>query len=208
MGIFDLFRKKDKQEKPSIEGMKQATEQQSVIEQHDYSSIVEIADIITNGDRQAISDMELLAQDTNKFYITYKLWCDEMLQGECQKQDIFFVLAYWLTGYSVQNFNNPNCFGWYIDWKEETGEILLGLKEPIEKLGYPLSLDDIPFTGEEFTDEALEIIDRHFMKKGYHLIFQDTDSDCYHLFIVKSGDYERLVKLGEEIGIRFSNKFR
>lgn len=208
MSIFDLFRKKEKQEQPSIEKVRPTEEQQPVTQQRDYSNIIELAAIITNGDRQAISDMELLAQDTNRFYIKYKLWCDEMLEGECKKQDIFFIFAYWLTGYSVQDFENPNGFGWYIDWKEETSEILWGLKEPIEKLGYPLSLDDIPFTGEEFTDEALEMINTHFMKKGYHLIFQDTDSDCYHLFIVKSGDYDKLVKLGSEIDIRFSNRFR
>lgn len=207
MSILDLFKKKDEPAPQLIEQAGQE-EQLTAAEQRDYSNIVEITNIITNGDRQAISDMELLAQDTNKFYEKYKIWCDEMLEGECRKQDIFFVLAYWLTGYDVQDFNNPNCFGWYIDWKEETGEIISGLKEPIERLGYPLDLDDIPFAGEEFTDEALDIINHHFIKKGYHLIFQDTDSDCYHLFIVKISDYDRLVKLGKEIDIKFSNQFR
>lgn len=196
MSIFDLFKKQDKRE------------QQSIIKQRNYSNIVDIANIITNGNRQAISDMELLAKNTDGFHTKYKIWCDEILGKNCKNHDTPFILAYWLVGYSVQGFDNPNIFGCYIDWKEETSEIIYELKKPIENLGYPLSLNDIPFTGKEFTDEALDIINNHFMKKGYNLIFQDTDSDCYHLFIVKTSDYDRLVKSGKEIDIKFSNKFR
>lgn len=207
MSIFDLFKKQDKREQQSIENIRHAAEQQSMIEQRDYCNIVDIANIITNGNRQAISDMELLAQNTAGFHTKYKIWCDEMLRRNCEKQDIPYILAYWLTGYSVPGFDNPNIFGCYIDWKEETDEIIYGLKKPIENLGYPLSLDDIPFTGKEFTNKALDTIHNHFIKKGYNLIFQDTDSDCYHLFLVKTSDYDRLVKLGEEIDLKFSNRF-
>lgn len=146
---------------------------------------------------------------TGKHKILWKL--QSVLYHSLRDTPLYGYNTPWIITYQIpvyQSLNdNPNIFGCYIDWKEETDEIIYGLKKPIENLGYPLSLDDIPFTGKEFTNKALDTIHNHFIKKGYNLIFQDTDSDCYHLFLVKTSDYDRLVKLGEEIDIKFSNRF-
>lgn len=171
---------------------------------YDYSGMASLVRILTNGDEQVVQDMVLLAQDHKAFMVQYAAWCDEMLEGVTDPHTIILVaMAYWLTGYAVEDFTPPCCYGGYIDWKEATDDILWNLEKPIQNLGYPLSLSDILFAGDEFTDEALQTIGSYCKANGYTLVTLDTDSDCYHLFIVKAADFDRLVALGKPASMRF-----
>ena len=121
-----------------------------------------------------------------------------------QKTDILIISVFWLVGY---NTSYEGYYGCYIDWKEETSDILECISNMIKKLAFPLSVNDIEFTGEEFTNEALNLIDIHFKKIGYTLVTLDTDSDSYHLFISTLDDFKKLVVLGKDIDFKFYNNY-
>lgn len=205
--MFGLFGKKKKQNKAEEKAREDAKIKQAE-KIRDYSVIPEMTRIMTNGNEQAVEDMLLLAKDQSAFIQKYKVWCDGLLDGITDKHSIILVaMAYWLTGYGVQGYTPPFQFGEYIDWKEETEEILEGLKKPIETLGYPLDLNEIEFSDDDFTDVVLQKINDYCTTQGYALVTLDTGSDCYHLFIVKANDLAKLIALGKEAGIRLYNSY-
>lgn len=206
--MFGLLKKKNKS-KETDEKTKQTETQNYLQKECDYRSLSEITSILTNGDAQAVKDMTLLAKDSMAFIEQYKVWCDYILTDITDRHSVTLVTtAYWLTGYDVEGCVPPCRYGGYIDWKEETDDILWNLEEPIQNLGYSISLDEISFTNQECTDEALQIINDFFAIKGYVLVALDTDSDCYHLFIVKTEDFDKLLALGNEIGFKFFNRYK
>lgn len=172
--------------------------------ERDYTNIVEIARILTNGNADVVRDFTLLAQDHEAFAAKYADWCGKMLGDSPERDEAMLCMtAYWLAGHDT-----PYKFGGYIDWKEATEEINAHLEEAIANLGYPLDMKAVAFTGEEFTDEALTKIDAYFREKGYTLVSLDSGGDCYHLFVVPLNDFDRLVRLGANLGLRFFNDFQ
>jgi hypothetical protein len=190
-------------------GKKQAAEPSPKI--FDYSVLSEMTAIITNGSNRAVSEMEPLAQSVAAFAEAHSDWCGEMgvnTSGERQAETLN-IFAYWLTGYTAtrDKTKDPAQFGAYIDWKEETEDILWGLSEADKNLGYGLNLGEIQFSGDESTDRALSAIDKFLSQKGLALTTLDTQSDCYHLFVLRGGDFERLTRLAERVGFRFTRDF-
>ena len=203
MGFFDFFKKKPDTEKSTA---LPETEKKVIIPQLDEKTaenIIQIAKIISNNDLDVVRDFTELVTDYTAFYQKHEEWCDDMVAGVQNHMDIILlILAYWLAGYDTDYK-----YGGYIDWKEETSEIVWHLDDALKNLKYPLDINAVKFTGEEFTDAALAKIDEHFMKSGYNLFTLDTGGDCYHLFIAAVGDYEKLVKLGDEVGFTFTNEY-
>lgn len=70
-------------------------------------------------------------------------------------------------------------------------------------MGYGVNVEESDINGEEETYEALAVIDAHIRKHGYALALLDTNSDCYHLYVVPQNEYEKLKKLGESAGFNF-----
>ncbi len=195
MGIFNFFTKnKKKSESKKNENL--VIESENIIP--DYKNTIELTKIITNYDETAVKDISLLVENYTEFYEKHKNWCDEMgFDG-----DILLTFAYWLTGYDT------DCkYGAYIDWKEATEDIIWNLEPAIKNLNYPLDLTKIEFSGNEFTFEALRVINEYFAKQGYTLVGLDTQSDCYHLFITKINDVNKIAALGKEINFKFFNKY-
>lgn len=199
MGMFD-FLKSDKNQEPG-----EKTEKIAPHEKHNYSSCVEVAKILTNNDERAVADIALLVKDVNAFWDKYWTWCEELFLEVYEIDETFIpdIFAFWLVGHDTSIFCNPNKFGLYIDWKEDPREIGPGFEYPLKLLGYPLSFDDIHFTGDEYTFDALEWIGKQFWKKGYNLVTLDTGSDSYHLFIVPALEFPRLKRLGQRAGLQF-----
>ncbi|GHU17395.1 hypothetical protein FACS189475_01160 [Betaproteobacteria bacterium] len=100
-------------------------------------------------------------------------------------------------------YKNPAAFGSYIDWKEETDEIIAKLEEAGKNLGYSLEANKIVFRGDEFTDKALQKISAYLSGKGLTLLSLNTFSDSYHLFIIPDECCGRFISLAEEAGFRF-----
>ena len=195
MGLFDFFKSKK-------ESVKQANPESSAVAPKDYSALPHLAAIISGGNEQVIADFTELYQDEAAFLAKHREWCDEicdMIDPDDRHRYILQVFAYWLTGYDTE-FE----YGAYIDWKEETGEITSQLQRAVNKLGYGVNVEESDFNGEEDTFEALKIIGAHLHKHGYALAVLDTNSDCYHLYVVPQHEYDKLTKLGESVGFIFS----
>jgi hypothetical protein len=199
MGLLDFLKDKKSDNRSNTNAMSQAASPQI-----DYTVLPQIADLLSNGDADTIKEIHKLANDYASFYHDHQEWCDELLWGddlddinELHTRTLLFF-AYWMVGHETDK-----SFGAYIDWKEETEEILACLKVANEALGYPLDLDSIIFSGNEQPEEALIAIDRYFREQGYVLVCLDTDSDSYHLFIISEDKYPLLLSLAQTVGFKF-----
>ena len=182
---------------------------------YNYGVLPEITAILTNGSERAISDMQSLAEDMPAFVKTRREWCVEMdyadfgVNPDLRQEESLLLLAYWLTGYQAtgDKTKDPLQFGAYIDWKEETDDVLRILGEADKNLGYGLDLGQIKFDYTEFTDHALQMIDEFLSKKGLALTSLDTQSDCYHLFVLRGEHFDKLTRLAKQAGFRFFRNF-
>lgn len=174
--------------------------------EHSYTGLARMAEILTNGNAQARDDMALLARGYEDFASEHGPWCNALWAGTGGVEPgerVLLVFAYWLVGYNALPEGNPSSFGAYIDWKEETEDIVWGLKEAEKNLGYSLGLDSIAFSGQEPTEEALHIIGKDLSAKGFALTYLDIDGDCYHLFVIKDSDADELMGLADSAGFTF-----
>lgn len=192
---MDLFNELQDSEITNVENQK------NIEEQKEYSPIIEIASIISNNDPQVIEDVTLLATDIKLFIDKYSGWCRERYIQD--KGDIVIALIALLTGDDTEY-----TYGHYCDWREDLWSILDGLEIAIEKLGYPLTLNDIEFADEESTSEALEKINEHFMKSGYTLFDLYMGSDSYQLFITPMENFNRVCELGEAVDFNVCNTYQ
>ncbi len=184
---------------------------------YDYSVLPKMAAILTVSNKQACSDMSLLSEGVSKFVTAHREWCEEMefddfglgADSKTRREETLLIFAYWLAGYAAVRdpSKNPIPFGAYIDWKEETGDILWALGEADKNLGYGLDLQQIKFEGSEFTDVALKKTAEFLSAKGLSLVALDTQSDSYHLFVLRSEDNEQLTQSAAKAGFVFHSDF-
>jgi hypothetical protein len=182
---------------------------------YDYGVLLELAQILTSGNERAASEMGLLAESVGAFVAARRDWCAEMDYGDFgadaaeRQEETLLIFAYWLAGYQATGSpaKDPPQFGAYIDWKEETGDIIGLLTAADKNLGYGLELDQIKFDGAESTGKALSMIDGFLSAKGLALCTLDTQSDCCHLFVLRGEDHSRLEQLAERVGFSFYREF-
>jgi hypothetical protein len=217
VGISVIWRKgREKNMKLFERLLKPKNEDRAVaMPEYDYSVLPEMARILTNGSTDAVGEMEQLAHDAALFLQARRGWAIGMeyedfgVEPDMRQEETLLIFAYWLCGYqgddSDGGVDNPEKkFGCYIDWKEETDEIIAQLADLGENLGYSLDLELYKINYDEFTDKALASIAGFLSPKGYALLALDTDGDCYHLFLLKNGDVERLLKLASKVGFKFT----
>ncbi len=173
--------------------------EKSLKPERDYNCLIDMAKIITNNNQKAVAEIEKLVLDYDSFYDKYKNYCDDILDcADDESEHMLLIFAYFLAGYDTDYK-----FGAYIDWKEEPKEILLHLKKAIKNLAYRLSLNKIKLDGNLRTPDALKVISDYLFKKNYQLVTLDTDSDCYHLFLIKAEDFAILESFEPKTGFRF-----
>ncbi|MFT0848296.1 hypothetical protein VR010_11150 [Actinomycetaceae bacterium L2_0104] len=224
MGLFDIFRKRDQGSQgdlagppaqpdlfappapapaPSPSPMLDPGHSPSVpgATATDFSPLIEAAAIISGNDPRVIEDITLLVNNEEGFAATYPRWYEEMDIGFgdlAPRERYLNLFAYWMVGYDTDV-----TYGAYIDWKEAPEDFLWQLRRAVKKLGYPLDVDAVVFSGEESTQESLAMIDAYLDERGYALVHLDTESDCYHLFIVPRSDVPRLFGLGRAVNVDF-----
>ena len=162
------------------------------------TNLIEIAKILTNNDQKFVNDISEMTNDFYAFYKKHEEWFNEELGVYKDKDDVDNfadeqILANWLH----LEFSSV------IDWKEYIDEVLLQLEGIGKNLGYTLDIDKIEIDTEEDTFEALKMINAHFSARGYKLISLQSCEDAYYLFIAPDKEYDRLLKLGSEIGFEF-----
>ncbi|MDR3295060.1 MAG: hypothetical protein LBT26_04400 [Clostridiales Family XIII bacterium] len=189
--------------------------------EYDEDSVIELSKILTNNNARAVGDIALLVRDYEMFESEHREWCGDVYEDWTESDDLVFShvnsvkrmrlrilhgFAYWLTGYDAvedKAQNPPAAFGAYIDWKEGIDDIVWKLDEADRNLGYALELEGIPSAGGEFGYGALQKINDYLTDKGFLLLSLDTDSDCYHLFIIPSEERDRLIRFAAAAGFRF-----
>ena len=162
-----------------------------------------VTEILTNQNQIVVEEMKELAEDGKSFYIKYQDWCGEIVEDIEEVDQYEKVLyAYWTVGY-----NREKGYGAYIDWKESGSEIIAQLYEAIENIGYEIKLEEYEYDEEEETEEIIKGIDGYLKDKGYRLVVLDTDSDSYHLYVIKANEFDELIEQGKQIKYRFYNGF-
>jgi peptidoglycan/xylan/chitin deacetylase (PgdA/CDA1 family) len=195
LGLFDFLKSRTKEEKTDSKPVSTARPAT------DYRALVEMAAIISNRDKDVETCFSELVQNEAAFCEKHAAWCEEMLEfvnPQDRRARLLQIFTYWLTGYDTDAK-----YGAYIDWKEEPEEIIYSLRRTVERLGYPLDMEDISFGEDEDTFEALKIIDQYLRARGYVLAILDTDSDCYHLYTIPQEGYAKLKELGHSVGFSF-----
>jgi hypothetical protein len=170
-----------------------------------------MAYILTNGNQPAVIDTALMSRNYNVFIEAHPKWCDKMGYDvesfkKYRHETICNILGYWLCGYEAADKKDENPaiqFGAFIDWKEETEDIIMLLETAGKNLNYPLELDKIDFSGNESTDEALNVIGDFLAARGYALLSLDTQSDCHHLFVIQGKAHKRLMQIAKAAGLKF-----
>lgn len=194
MGIFDRFKKRAPEAVAPVQPV--AIEASPDI---DYTPLIEMAEIISNGDAAAVADISLLVTDPDAFSVRHRSWLndfgyeDHVAFSDVEVRDSF---AYRLAGYET-----PFGFGAYIDWKEAPEEITAQLDVVLKNLGYPVDTSSLNLENEH-TWEALVLIARHLEESDLKLAILDTESDCYHLYVVPTASFFRLVTLAASLDIR------
>lgn len=194
MGWLDRFFKRTQ------EPVRDAAPEQ-VAERIDFTPLVEMAAIITRDDPRVAEDIALLVADPGEFRSRHETWFDEMSYpwpDSPGSEDMLFVFAYWLVGYET-----PHAYGVYIDWKEAPGDIVWQLRPVLTSLGVAIDVSGERFDESEGdTWSALVRIAQRLEAAGCTLAIIDTMSDCYHLYVVPSASYPRLVALAESVRFR------
>lgn len=163
--------------------------------------LVELAALLANDNEQAVATIKLLVEKPEEFEEKFADWLYET--DFSVFEDTKIIAAYLLTGYELGNIQQ---FGAYIDWKEETDEILKSLEFVTKNKGYSIDFKNEHFD-QKNTQNALYEISNFLKNKGFLLIYWDTDSDSYHLFIVALSDFDKLISLGNELGIKFKKEY-
>ena len=167
----------------------------------DYTLLIPITEILTNGNATAVAYFEGFVKNCG---------------GPRTDEDDLMLLKYFATDITSEtaydSMNNPYGlgFGLCIDWKAETQDVISGLEAVIRKLGFSLSLKDESLENELKSAESgddinavLEVIDMHFKKSGYVLVNLDCYCDNYYLFVVDEENYDKLLELGFKIRFEF-----
>jgi len=210
--IIGYFRKKD--EKPDDNsGIPDKSERHDWYDGpvNPFGGLSEMAAILTNGNHQAVSKMELLGRDHKAFIAAHPQWWAKMeydTETFNPNTDMVDVFAMWLCAYYIGADNMSKdgptlAFGAYMDWKADSVDFIVGLDVISKNLGYDPGIDEIAFGGNELIDNMLRVVNDHFSGKGYELVDLDIGNDSYQLFIIKTGDGARLMELAEDIGFDF-----
>lgn len=169
-------------------------------------NIAKLAYIVSNGYMPVVEDFKLMANDYDKFLADNKIWCDEIV---CLTENIedqkMLIFAYWLTGCSIEGFDQELlAFGAFFDWKESIDEVVSQLKKVNKNLNYDINLNDFEIEeDEEDLDLELKRIAEFVEKQNYALLYLDTNSDSYHLFVVRLSDVSEVLALSESVGFEF-----
>ncbi len=154
-----------------------------------YENIIEITKVITNNDSEFVQNMSLLARDREKFSQWFDYYVDFLVS------DVFFN---W--------FSDEETFCLFYDDCYSGNDILKKLKEVINNLQIYLDVSNLNLDNEDAETATLKI--NEFLKNnGYSFIkFEHEDLHEYQffLFITPYSKMQTVIKLGQDIGIKFS----
>jgi len=149
-------------------------------------ALIELADIVSNGNDQVVSDITLLVRDPATFVEAHNRWYESTFAGSVDDDnaDIVDVFTSWLVESHI---------GAYIDRNAKPAAILSKLSGIEATLGLSLHLTELTFTGDEETTELLDLVGTDLESEGCGLYRLDVDADGFLLFIVRDEVEDRFM---------------
>ncbi len=86
-------------------------------------------------------------------------------------------------------------------------DILYFLDVITKNLKYNLNFEDINIDSNKNAHDIYNDINSIIIPQGYTLINWYSSSNNYNLYIIKTGDVETLIRLGNTLNIRFDDTF-
>jgi len=157
-------------------------------------TLIELATIVSNGNEHVVRDVTLLVRAPEAFVETHQDWYESLFadSADDDNADIVDVLTSWLV---------ESHAGAWIDRHAQPRQIVAQLSEVEATLGCPLHIDELEFTGEEETEEFLDLIGTDLESKGFGLYRLDIDNDAFLLFIVRDEDEAVFTRDITELGL-------
>lgn len=165
---------------------------------------IEVASIISGGDEEIISLIQEAVEDPHAFYEKY--YEDEILEDLIYPDDIEIYSKKELMQdilLEVLIVKNVMCER---DWKDELEDFLyfVGNMETTKKFGINLYATPFEFNPDQDICTWIYQVNEHLKSSEYALAETDTDSDCYHLSIIKRSDFAHLAELIKAVGFKLA----
>jgi len=139
--------------------------------------LIELADIVSNGDERVVRDVTLLVRQPEVFVEAYQDWYEsQFADSDDDNADIVDVFTSWLVELRI---------GASIDVNAAPKDIIEKLTQMQDTLGYSLGIENLSFTGDERTTDFLDLVGTHLESTGFGLYRMDVEPDNYLLFIVR-----------------------
>ncbi len=165
-------------------------------------NFIEIADLISNGNREIVGYTTVLVKNHEVFRLKFKeLWDDLCvdLADELDSSWYIHIFVWWLA-----NLQYCIC----VDWKESPEDIMWHVKNAVNKLEYSISFEELVYEDNENTYVFFGILNKHLERQGYRLIsLEDDGTDCYTLFVVKSENVDKIISLTKEMDLEAHSDF-
>ncbi len=153
-----------------------------------FENIIEIVKIVTNNDDEFVRNFSLLSRDRERFEEEFDYYGSMLAEG---------VFLNWFA--DEMGTTSAFCLKYFseIDIVEQLELVLENLDYNIDVSSLELEDDDV--------DIATIKVNKFLKDNGYKFVkFEPFDSDgSYFLFVVPSDKFDRVIRLGAEIGFLF-----
>jgi len=156
--------------------------------------LIELATIASNGNEGVVRDVTLLVRQPEVFVEAYQEWYESVFadSADDDNADIVDVFISWLVKCHV---------GASIDVNAKPGDIVAHLWEMEAALGCSLHIDELEFTGDEKTEEFLDIVGTNLEAEGLGLYRMDADPDTFLLLVVRDENEDSFVRDMADLGL-------
>ncbi|MCI6152277.1 MAG: hypothetical protein MR673_04015 [Fusobacterium perfoetens] len=166
-------------------------------EKIDNGLLIELGNIISNGDNEVINQLKCSFDNIRKYLIENKefIYMEKDIDN-MSNSEIKFVKFYILS-----QILEKNGYLYYLDWKCELEDFKM-IENLLKNISNDYSLDNIEFDEDDDITTWSEIFDEEFKSKNILLASFDLDSDTYGVFLISYKEFERIEKLLKNSGLR------
>lgn len=169
----------------------------SINEKIDNGLLIELGNIIANGDNEVINQLKYSFDNIRKYLIENKefIYMEKDIDN-MSNSEIKFVKFYILS-----QILEKNGYLYYLDWKCELEDFKM-IENLLKNISNDYSLDNIEFDEDDDITTWSEIFDEEFKSKNILLASFDLDSDTYGVFLISYKEFEKIEKLLKNSDLR------
>lgn len=169
----------------------------SINEKIDNGLLIELGNIIANGDNEVINQLKYSFDNIRKYLIENKefIYMEKDIDN-MSNSEIKFVKFYILS-----QILEKNGYLYYLDWKCDLEDFKM-IENLLKNISNDYSLDNIEFDEDDDITTWSEIFDEEFKSKNILLASFDLDSDTYGVFLISYKEFEKIEKLLKNSDLR------